>query len=303
MTTAELSNKEDPLDFALWKAAKPGEIHWDSPWGPGRPGWHIECSVMSTRYLGATIDIHAGGQDLEFPHHENEIAQSEPVTGHHFVNYWMHNGFVTIGDQNEKMSKSLGNFVTVHELLKTVDPQVLRFFMATTQYRRPIQYSAARLTEAQHNLAHLSNTYNNLAYRQASAAAGTDPAVAQQVADLRAAFIQAMDDDINVQNGLAVVYELVRLANHYLEAATVQKGTLTALQRELATLVGIFGVKLQATAPADAQIMALIKQRDQARRDKNFALSDQIRDDLRAAGVILEDTPQGTRYRKETKQK
>lgn len=139
VTAGEMAKKEDPLDFALWKAAKPGEICWDSPWGKGRPGWHIECSVMSTKYLGDTIDIHGGGQDLEFPHHENEIAQSEAATGKKFVRYWMHNGFVTIGEDNEKMSKSLHNFVTVHEMVKKVDPQVLRFSMSTTQYRRPIQ--------------------------------------------------------------------------------------------------------------------------------------------------------------------
>ena len=156
----EVNKKEDPLDFALWKAAKPGEISWDSPWGKGRPGWHIECSVMSTKYLGKTIDIHAGGQDLEFPHHENEIAQSEAETGQKFVRYWMHNGFVTIGKDNEKMSKSLHNFITVHEIIKEVDPQVLRFFMATTQYRRPIQYSQANLTDAQNNLNHIQTAFD-----------------------------------------------------------------------------------------------------------------------------------------------
>lgn len=303
VTAAEMAKKEDPLDFALWKAAKPGEIQWDSPWGPGRPGWHIECSVMATRYLGDTLDIHAGGQDLEFPHHENEIAQSEPETGHHFVNYWMHNGFVTIGETNEKMSKSLGNFVTVHELLKTVDPQVLRFFMATTQYRRPIQYSATRLAEAESNLTHLKNTYNNLEYRKTDAKAGTDRAITTQLATFRDRFTEAMDDDINVQNGLAVVYELVRFANRYVEETTVKEGALSAIQDTLATLMAIFGIKLNATVETDEQITALIKKRDQARKDKNFALSDQIRDELRAAGIILEDTPQGTRYRKESERK
>ena len=165
----EVNKKEDPLDFALWKAAKPGEISWDSPWGKGRPGWHIECSVMSTKYLGKTIDIHAGGQDLEFPHHENEIAQSEAETGQKFVRYWMHNGFVTIGKDNEKMSKSLHNFITVHEIIKEVDPQVLRFFMATTQYRRPIQYSQANLTDAQNNLNHIQTAFDNLTYREQDA--------------------------------------------------------------------------------------------------------------------------------------
>ena len=154
-TGEEQQQKEDPLDFALWKQAKPGEISWDSPWGKGRPGWHIECSVMATKHLGETIDIHGGGQDLEFPHHENEIAQSEAKTGKKFANYWMHNGYVTIGEDDEKMSKSLGNFITVHEMIKNVDPQVLRFFMATTQYRRPIRYSETTMKEAATNLQRL----------------------------------------------------------------------------------------------------------------------------------------------------
>lgn len=296
----EIGKKEDPLDFALWKAAKPGEVNWDSPWGAGRPGWHIECSVMASKYLAKTIDIHAGGQDLTFPHHENEIAQLEPVTGQTFVRYWMHNGFVTIGKDNEKMSKSLHNFVTVHDILKEVDPQVLRFFMASTQYRRPIQYSQEKLVEAQNNLEHLQNTINNLAYRQKDAQDGDDAAVTAKVTDFRAAFIEAMNDDINVQNGLAVVYELAKYANVYAQQATVAKEALTALTNLLQELLTVFGVELSAAgAIDDAEIMALIEQRNQARREKNFALSDQIRDDLKAQGIILEDTPQGTRYRKE----
>ena len=164
-TGEEQQQKEDPLDFALWKQAKPGEISWDSPWGKGRPGWHIECSVMATKHLGETIDIHGGGQDLEFPHHENEIAQSEAKTGKKFANYWMHNGYVTIGEDDEKMSKSLGNFITVHEMIQNVDPQVLRFFMATTQYRRPIRYSETTMKEAATNLQRLKNTFDNLKFR------------------------------------------------------------------------------------------------------------------------------------------
>ncbi len=203
------------LDFALWKAAKPGEISWDSPWGKGRPGWHIECSVMSTKYLGKTIDIHAGGQDLEFPHHENEIAQSEAETGQKFVRYWMHNGFVTIGKDNEKMSKSLHNFITVHEIIKEVDPQVLRFFMATTQYRRPIQYSQANLTDAQNNLNHIQTAFDNLTYREQDADEGDVQEVTDRLEQFHHQFITAMDDDINVQNGIATVYELVKYANVY----------------------------------------------------------------------------------------
>lgn len=295
----EVDKKEDPLDFALWKAAKPGEIKWDSPWGAGRPGWHIECSVMSTKYLAKTIDIHAGGQDLAFPHHENEIAQIEPVTGQPFVRYWMHNGFVTIGKDNEKMSKSLHNFVTVHDLLQTVDPQVLRFFMATTQYRRPIQYSEEKLQDAANNLHHLQNTFGNLAYRLKDAQAGEDAGVAAKTAEFKAAFTAAMDDDINVQNGIAVVYELAKYANVYAQQPTVVKGAVESLQTLLQDLVAVFGIKLVVATIADEEIEALIEKRNQARQAKDFALSDQIRDDLKAQGIILEDTPQGTRYRKE----
>lgn len=296
----EIDQKEDPIDFALWKAAKPGEINWDSPWGPGRPGWHIECSVMSTKYLGDTIDIHGGGQDLAFPHHENEIAQSEAATGKKFVNYWMHNGFVTIGKDNEKMSKSLHNFITVHDILKHVDPQVLRFFMSTTQYRRPIQYSQGNLDDAQHNLDHIQTAYNNLAYRLKDAQNGNDPQISQKLADFKQRFIEAMDDDINVQNGIGVVYELVKFANNYEEQAVVQDGAIKEIQGLLTDLLQVFGIKLQAAGQIeDEQIKALIAKRDAARKAKDFALSDKIRDDLKAQGIIIEDTPQGTRYRKE----
>lgn len=296
----EVGKKEDPMDFALWKAAKPGEISWDSPWGAGRPGWHIECSVMSTKYLDNTIDIHAGGQDLEFPHHENEIAQSEAATGKKFVNYWMHNGFVTIGKDNEKMSKSLHNFITVHDIIKHVDPQVLRFFMATTQYRRPIQYSEANLTDAKNNLEHIQNAYNNLEYRKNDAHDGSDIHVQSKLSDFKEHFIEAMNDDINVQNGIAVVYELVKYANVYAEQASVNQDDIADIQKLLKELLSIFGVKIVATGPIDDDaIQQLIDQRNEARRNKDFALSDKIRDDLKAQGIILEDTPQGTRYRKE----
>lgn len=297
----EVDKKEDPMDFALWKAAKPGEISWDSPWGKGRPGWHIECSVMSTKYLGKTLDIHAGGQDLEFPHHENEIAQSEAETGQKFVRYWMHNGFVTIGKDNEKMSKSLHNFITVHDIIKEVDPQVLRFFMATTQYRRPIQYSKANLVDAQNNLDHIQTAYDNLTYRQKDALVGGDDQVQAQLADFKQRFITAMDDDINVQNGIAVVYELVKAANVYAQQETVHQNALAAYKATLQELLSIFGVKLTASDNQidDEQIKKLIEERNQARKNRDFARSDQIRDDLKKQGIILEDTPQGTRYKKE----
>ena len=297
----EVNKKEDPMDFALWKAAKPGEISWHSPWGQGRPGWHIECSVMATKYLGETIDIHAGGQDLEFPHHENEIAQSEAETGKKFVRYWMHNGFVTIGKDNEKMSKSLHNFITVHDIIKEVDPQVLRFFMATTQYRRPIQYSQANLTDAQNNLDHIQTAFDNLTYREQDAEKKDDQEVQARVAAFRDQFIQAMDDDINVQNGIATVYELVKYANIYAQQSQVSLTALQTLKQEITELMSIFGVKLVASDNQinDEQIKQLIAERNEARKNKDFARSDQIRDDLKKQGIILEDTPQGTRYKKE----
>lgn len=297
----ETDRKEDPVDFALWKAAKPDEISWPSPWGAGRPGWHIECSVMSTKYLGDSFDIHGGGQDLEFPHHENEIAQSEAKTGQKFANYWLHNGFVTVGDDNEKMSKSLGNFVTVHDIIKQIDPQILRFFMATTQYRRPIQYSQKNLDEAANNLSKLQNAYRNLAYRLKDADAGEDADVQAQLTTLTAHFVAAMDDDFNAQNGIAAVYELAKLANVYAGQATVQKATIEALQTTLATLASVFGVKLDAATPelADADIQTLIDEREAARQNKDFAKADQIRDELKAQGIVLEDTPQGVRFRKD----
>lgn len=296
----EINKKEDPMDFALWKAAKPGEINWDSPWGKGRPGWHIECSVMSTKYLGKTIDIHGGGQDLEFPHHENEIAQSKAETGQKFVRYWMHNGFVTIGKDNEKMSKSLHNFITVHDIIKQVDPQVLRFFMATTQYRRPIQYSEDNLIDAKNNLEHIQTAFDNLTYRQKDAQDGADPVVTQKLADFKQSFTEAMDDDINVQNGITVVYELVKFANVYAQQKAVKAAALTEMKDLISELVSIFGVKLASSDNElnDEHIQALIDERNEARKNKDFARSDQIRDELKAQGIILEDTPQGTRFKR-----
>lgn len=296
----EVNKKEDPMDFALWKAAKPGEINWDSPWGKGRPGWHIECSVMSTKYLGKTIDIHGGGQDLEFPHHENEIAQSEAETGQKFVRYWMHNGFVTIGKDNEKMSKSLHNFITVHDIIKQVDPQVLRFFMATIQYRRPIQYSEDNLIDAKNNLEHIQTAFDNLTYRQKDAQDGADPVVTQKLADFKQSFTEAMDDDINVQNGITVVYELVKFANVYAQQKAVKAAALTEMKDLISELVSIFGVKLASSDNElnDEHIQALIDERNEARKNKDFARSDQIRDELKAQGIILEDTPQGTRFKR-----
>ena len=296
----ETARKEDPVDFALWKGAKRGEISWPSPWGAGRPGWHIECSVMSTHYLGETFDIHGGGEDLIFPHHQNEIAQSEAKTGKTFVHYWLHNGFVTIGDDNEKMSKSLGNFVTVHDILKTVDPQTLRFFMSTTQYRRPIQYTQQNLDTAERNLERLQTAYDNMGYRLKDAEAGNDPKVEQETRQIVADYIDAMDDDFNVQNGIAKVHELARLGNVYAERPVVFAGTLDFIRQTLSDLLSVFGIKFAAAATLDDdRIQALIDERLAARKSRDFLRSDEIREQLKSQGIILEDTPQGTRWRKE----
>lgn len=291
--------KQDPLDFALWKKAKQGEISWDSPWGQGRPGWHIECSVMSTKYLGDTIDIHAGGQDLEFPHHENEIAQSEAKTGKKFARYWLHNGFVTIGEEDQKMSKSLGNFITVHDLLKEVNPQVIRFFMSTTQYRRPIRYSSANLNEAKVNLNKLQTAYENLSYRLKDSVEGNDKEVEVNFANFEKDFVKVMDDDFNVQNGISVVYEMAKQLNVYSEKEKVYTDTINNLINTYKKVVEIFGISFSEEKELlDDTIEQLIQERNEARKNKNFKRSDEIRDLLKEQGIILEDTAQGTRWKR-----
>jgi len=299
-TGAEQAIKEDPLDFALWKSAKPDEISWESPWGEGRPGWHIECSVMATKHLGDTIDIHGGGQDLEFPHHENEIAQSEAKTGQRFANYWMHNGYVTIGEDDAKMSKSLGNFVTVHDLVKEIDPQILRFFMATTQYRRPIRYSEATMKDAQANLQKLRTAFENATFRQSTAEAklSDDKQKLAELYALKDRFIEEMDDDFNAANGITVVYEAAKWLNNYSEQDKVSAAVLIAALEEFMSMLAVFGIEFQTAGLLDEEIDQLIEERNQARKDKNFARSDEIRDQLKDQGIILEDTPQGVRWRR-----
>lgn len=299
----EQSRKEDPIDFALWKAQKePDEIAWDSPWGKGRPGWHIECSVMSTKYLGDTIDIHGGGQDLEFPHHENEIAQSEAKTGKKFVNYWLHNGFVTVGKDQEKMSKSLHNFVTVHDILREVDPQVLRFFMASVQYRRQINYSAENLAQAATILDRFKNTLTNINYRLEDDTASEESAeLAQAIMATNEKFEQAMDDDFNVQNALTAIYDLLPVVNANANAAKADKQELQKFKEKLASWLLVFGVDtnklcVKNAGSNDDEIDALVKKRDEARANKDWATSDQIRDQLKEMGITIQDTPQGTRW-------
>ncbi|WP_326832018.1 cysteine--tRNA ligase [Lactobacillus porci] len=302
----EQDRKEDPIDFALWKGQKePDEIAWDSPWGKGRPGWHIECSVMSTKYLGDTLDIHGGGQDLEFPHHENEIAQSEAKTGHKFVNYWLHNGFVTVGKDEEKMSKSLHNFVTVHDILQKVDPQVLRFFMASVQYRSQINYSEENLAQAANILNRFKNTLSSIGYRLADDTESLADADLQLlVEETKTKFDGAMDDDFNVQNALTAIYEALPAVNSNANAPKADKEALKAFKDNLTAWLGVFGIDAdqllaQEAGDDDAKIEALIAERSEARKNKDWAKSDEIRDQLQAMGIAIKDTPQGTRWSRE----
>ncbi|VGV32856.1 cysteinyl-tRNA synthetase [Streptococcus pyogenes] len=275
-TDAETALKENPLDFALWKSAKAGEVSWDSPWGFGRPGWHIECSVMATEILGDTIDIHGGGADLEFPHHTNEIAQSEAKTGKTFANYWMHNGFVTV--DNEKMSKSLGNFVTVHDMLQTVDGQVLRFFLATQQYRKPINFTEKALHDAEINLKYLKNTLQQPL---------TETADEQELKQFVIAFQDAMDDDFNTANGITVVFDMAKWIN---------SGSYTELVRSaFEKMLAVFGIVFEEEV-LEVDIEALIAKRQEARANRDFATADTIRDQLAAQGIKLLDTKDGVRW-------
>lgn len=291
--------KSDPLDFALWKAAKPGEISWESPWGKGRPGWHIECSAMVKKYLGDTIDIHAGGQDLSFPHHENEIAQSEAMTGKTMANYWLHNGYINI--DNEKMSKSLGNFILVHDIIKKYDPQIIRFFMITAHYRSPINFSDELLNSAKNSLNRLKTAVENLEYRLAETAnlgENVDEWMAKISAE-KEKFIHEMDDDFNSANAVATLFDLAKQANIYLRedhtSEAVLKHFLTTFQ-ELSTVLGI---DLSSSKELlDEDIDKLIEERNEARKNRDFALADKIRDDLKNMNIVLEDTPQGVRWKR-----
>ena len=286
--------KRDPLDFALWKAAKPGEPAWESPWGEGRPGWHIECSAMSTEALGDTFDIHGGGADLTFPHHENEIAQSEGATGHPFVRYWLHNGFVRIKD--EKMSKSLGNFFTVREILQRYRAEEVRYFILTSQYRSPLNYDDEHLDNARAALTRFYTALRDLP--------DADPATGEAQ---EAKFHAAMEDDFNTPEALAAMFELVREINRERSTDMGRAASLGALLRRLGGLLGILqddpeaylrGGEAQDGELSDDAIEALIERRMQAKKQKNWADADAIRDQLKAAGVVLEDGAGGTSWRR-----
>lgn len=290
--------KQDALDFALWKAAKEGEIAWESPWGQGRPGWHIECSAMAKKYLGDTIDIHAGGQDLAFPHHENEIAQSEALNEKPFARYWMHNGYINI--DNEKMSKSLGNFVLVHDIIKKHDPEVIRFFMLSVHYRNPINYSDELLENTKAALERLKTSYQNLKHRKEASTnlTANNQEWVDKIHALEEEFIHEMDDDINTANGISTLFELSKLSNYYLLEKNTAIEVIDAFTSLFEKLFGVLGLSLGQQELLDEEIESLIQQRIQARKDRNFLLSDQIRDQLKEMNIILEDTPQGTRWKR-----
>ena len=294
--------KRDPMDFAVWKAAKPGEPFWDSPWGKGRPGWHIECSAMSNRYLGTTMDIHCGGSDLIFPHHENEIAQSEAANDAKFVNYWVHNGFINV--DNKKMSKSLGNFFTVREAAEAYGYDCIRMFMLMSHYRSPLNYSGEILMQAKAALERLSTAKDNLdffvQYGDDRDMSEEEAAFAQSLDAYRDKFCEAMDDDFNTANAISAIYELVREINARVNPNAHPSKALAeacrAIYLELSDVLGIPFIERRDELTEEQQ--ALFEARKAARKEKNWAESDRIRDELKAQGILVEDTPQGMKWKR-----
>lgn len=292
--------KEDPLDFVLWKPKKEGEPYWDSDWCKGRPGWHIECSVMSKKYLGEEIDIHAGGEDLVFPHHENEIAQSEAANGKPFAKYWMHNAFLNI--DNRKMSKSAGNFFTVRDISEKYDLQVLRFFMLSAHYRSPLNFSAELMEAASNGYERIVTSVSNLMYLLNNAVSDTmseeEKTFAKKAEDLLAKFEEAMDDDFNTADAIAAVFELVKLANT-VAGEESSRELLSLLKNGIVKLSDICGLIVDKKEELlDSDIEALIKERQAARKEKNFKRADEIRDELLLKGIVLEDTREGVKWKR-----
>lgn len=291
--------KRDPLDFVLWKPKKEGEPYWESPWCQGRPGWHIECSVMSKRYLGDTIDIHAGGEDLVFPHHENEIAQSEAANGVPFAHYWMHNGFLNI--DNKKMSKSLGNFFTVRDIEEKYDLQVLRFFMLSAHYRSPLNFSADLMASAKSGLERIRTAGERLLDLKTKAAGDVtedEKKLLEEAKEYVTKFEAAMEDDFNTADAVSAVFELVKYANTNVDEKS-SAGLVESIYEMMKDLMDVLGVDLKAKEDdLDAHVQEMIEKRQQARKDKNFALADQIRDELLAEGIQLLDTREGVKWKK-----
>lgn len=291
--------KRDPMDFALWKAAKPGEPYWDSPWGKGRPGWHIECSAMVCRYLGETIDIHCGGQDLIFPHHENEIAQSECFTGKPFAHYWMHNGYINV--DNVKMSKSLGNFFTVRDVAEKYGYEPIRYLMISSSYRSPINYSVDIIEQCKASLQRLYTCRDGIDFEIKNAPDGElDENIKAQFDKRVEQFVKAMDDDLNTADGIAAVFELARDINTLVVGKGVTKATAEYAAKIFDELTGVLGlVYNRKTETLDEDIDAMIEARTKARKEKNWAEADRIRDELKAMGIVLEDTAQGVKWHRE----
>ncbi len=292
--------KKESMDFALWKASKPGEPYWESPWGQGRPGWHIECSAMSRRYLGKTIDIHCGGQDLVFPHHENEIAQSECCNGVQFANYWMHNGFITV--DNEKMSKSKGNFFTVRDVAKQFGYEPIRLLMISCHYRSPINYSYDSLMQCKASLTRLHTCRDSLDFnlKTASSKGSVTESVAKEFDSFKEKFCTALDDDLNTADAIGTLFDLTRYINKEVLTADASAEDITAAIKIFDELAGILGIVYnEKTEEADgdaAEIEALIEERTAARKEKNWARADEIRNKLTEMGIVLEDTPQGVKW-------
>lgn len=293
--------KEDPLDFALWKGAKPGEPYWDSPWGKGRPGWHIECSAMNRKYLGNTIDIHCGGKDLVFPHHENEIAQSECANGCTFARYWMHNGYINV--DNVKMSKSLGNFKTVREIADVYGYEVIRYFLISAHYRSPINYNIDIIEQCKSALERLYTCRDSLDFALKNAEnepCENDDQLISLFESRKNEFITAMDDDLNTADGIAALFELTKDINTHILSKKVSKNVCEQAARIFDELCDVLGLLYNRKSnDLSDDIEALIEKRETARKNKDWATADQIRDDLKARGIILKDTPQGVTWTKE----